>query len=133
MKIYIDIDGVLLDKSLKPSIYGKEFIQFLTDNFECYWLTTHCRGGENKAVNYLEKYYDEETVERIKLIKKTDWMDKKTEAIDFNCNFIWLDDYPFNVEKVDLKNNNCFDSLIVVDLSNENELQTIKENMKTKA
>jgi hypothetical protein len=132
MKIYLDIDGVLLTRSLRLPKHGREFILFLTDHCDCYWLTTHCRAGGNKAIEYLEKFYDQDIVEKLKLIKKTDWVDKKTEGIDYSSTFIWLDDNPFHSEIVDLKNKNCLGSLIVVDLSNENELKEVLGKIKTR-
>lgn len=130
MKVYLDIDGVLLTKSLTVPPDGKKLIHFVTENFDCYWLTTHCRGGENKAIEYLSKFYDDEVLEELKKVKNTDWMDKKTEAIDFSSNFIWLEDYPFEAEKNDLKIHHQLDSLILVDLNRENELRNIKSKIK---
>lgn len=72
MKIYQDLDGVILEKDLTIPDYGKEFISFLVANHYCYWLSTH-------------------------------WTDLKTEAIDLNSDFIWLEDYPFEPEKIVLK------------------------------
>ncbi|MBT6004941.1 MAG: hypothetical protein HOG79_04410, partial [Prolixibacteraceae bacterium] len=65
-KIYLDIDGVLLMKDGSIPDFAVELISFLKENFECYWLTTHCRGGENKAVQYLSKYYPTEIIEKLK-------------------------------------------------------------------
>lgn len=126
MKVYIDIDGVLLTRSLNIPEYGEEFIVFLTEHYECYWLTTHCRNGENKAINYLKQYYNEDIVQRLSLIKPVNWDLKKTEGIDFHSDFIWLDDYPFEAEKLDLEKNDCLNRLIVVDLSNKKELEKLK-------
>lgn len=126
MEVYIDIDGVLLTKTLGVPKYGKELIHFLTNTYDCYWLTTHCRGGENKAIQYLSMYYDQDTIEQLKCVKMTDWMDKKTEGIDFSSRFIWLEDYPFESEKKDLDMKGCLSSLVLVDLKNDNELKTIE-------
>lgn len=131
MKIYIDIDGVLLKKNLIIPDYAEEFISFLTINFDCYWLTTHCRGGNNAAIDYLSKYYDEETMEHLAIIKKTDWTSLKTEAIDLRSAFIWLDDYPFESEKRVLKAHHQNNALIIVDLNRKNELIRIQEKIKT--
>jgi hypothetical protein len=43
MNLYLDIEGVLLDRG--ESANGlKEFIGFAVENFDCYWLSTHCDG-----------------------------------------------------------------------------------------
>ena len=52
MNIYIDIDGVLLTKKQELPNDSLEFIDFITKNYDCFWLTTHCRTGENKALHY---------------------------------------------------------------------------------
>jgi len=132
MNIYIDIDGVLLTKRQEIPKDGKEFIDFLIENYNCFWLTTHCRTGENKALNYLSKFYDEDTIRKLRKVEPTNWMDLKTEAINLNSNFIWLDDQPFEAEKIVLKRYNKLNSLIIVDLDRENELLNIKNMIKLK-
>ncbi len=131
MKVYIDIDGVLLTKSSEVPDYGKEFIHFLTNNFDCYWLTTHCRGGENRAVEYLSRYYDKETLNILTSIQPTDWMDKKTEGIDYSSEFIWLEDNPFEAEKMDLIEFDCPHSLLIVDLNRPDELRNLELKLKS--
>ena len=131
MKIYLDIDGVILKNDLSLPDYAEDFISFLTIKFDCYWLTTHCRGGTNKTIDYLSNYYDKGTIEHLKVIKKTDWSTLKTEAIDFRSDFIWLDDYPFESEKRVLKEHHKNDALIIVDLSRKNELERIQERIET--
>lgn len=73
MKIYIDIDGVPLTKGQKIPKHGKEFLEFLTQNFNCYWFTTHCKSGENQSLNYLKKYYAEKSIEQFKKVKPSSW------------------------------------------------------------
>ena len=47
-KLYIDIDGVLLTiKNTQQPPFAIEFIDFITSIFDCYWLTTHCKTGDN--------------------------------------------------------------------------------------
>lgn len=131
MKIYIDIDGVILKKNLTIPDHAEEFILFLTINYDCYWLTTHCRGGSNRAIDYLSQYYPGATIERFKMIKQTNWEALKTEAIDFNADFIWLDDYPFESEKIVLKEHHKMNALIVVNLNRKNELAMIQKEIET--
>ena len=132
MKIYIDIDGVLLTRNLAAADYGAEFIEFLVSNFDCYWLTTHCRKGENKSIQYLSQFYPKNVVSQLKNIRPTNWDSKKTEAIDFSSPFIWLDDHPFEVEKAELLSQGCFSSLFIIDLSKENELLRVKQEIISK-
>ena len=59
MNLFIDIDGVLLGKSPiteQPVIanHTKIFLEFCLLNFDCYWLTTHCKEGKNdQVIRYL--------------------------------------------------------------------------------
>ena len=129
-KIYLDIDGVLLMKDGSIPDFSVELISFLKENFECYWLTTHCRGGENKAVQYLSKYYPTEIIEKLKTISPAYWNDLKTEVIDFDSMFFWLDDYAMEAEKKVLNSYNKLNSLILVNLKNSNELKAVLDKIK---
>ncbi|MBT3385180.1 MAG: hypothetical protein HN778_16900 [Prolixibacteraceae bacterium] len=129
-KIYLDIDGVLLMKDGSIPDFAVELISFLKENFECYWLTTHCRGGENKAVQYLSKYYPTEIIEKLKTISPAYWNDLKTEVIDFDSMFFWLDDYAMEAEKKVLNSYNKLNSLILVNLKNSNELKAVLDKIK---
>ena len=105
MKIYLDIDGVLLDYDNGGVADGAvELIEYVTKEFDCYWLTTHCKGDPMTAVRYFQEYFPNDTMEILKKVKATDWTDMKTEGIDFDSNFIWLDDYPFQAEMAVLEN-----------------------------
>ena len=128
MKLYLDIDGVLLTRKQGVPDHVELFIDFVTSNYDFYWLTTHCRTGENKALNYLKKFYPDGLMKKINNIKPTNWTTQTTEAIDFPSEFIWLDDNPFETERAELIKHNNLDSLLVVDLDLKNELlEIIKE------
>ena len=131
MNLYLDIDGVLLnhDSDTKAN-YSIELIDYITNEFDCYWLTTHCKGDATPAIEYLSDYFPAETIEKLKTIKPTYWEDLKTEGIDFDKNFIWLDDYPFQAELSVLEHFGASNSIYKVDLRNENELLTILNHLK---
>jgi len=130
LKVYLNIDGVILKKDLTLPEYGKEFISFLVTNCDCYWLTTHGRGGNNNAINHLSESYPLSTVEQLKMIKQTNWTDLKTEAIDINSDFIWLEDYPFEAEKKVLSAANKIDSLTTVNLKRKDELKLVQKKIE---
>lgn len=102
LKIYLDIDGVLLDtKEYRQMPYLKEFLTkvFEISNGEVYWLSTHTKHGENDiALYHLEEALDKEVFEMIKKIKNTKWYSLKTEGIDINSDFLWFDDVIFQAE-----------------------------------
>ena len=134
-KLYIDIDGVLLTaKNTQRPQYAVEFIDYITSAFDCYWFTTHCKGEESieSLLLYLSPYYDAKTIEKLRTIKPTSWMDSKIEAIDIHSDFYWLDDYVFNFEKRILEGFDAIDRLIEVNLNYKNELKHIKEFLESK-
>jgi hypothetical protein len=86
--------GVLLAQASNngPQIilarYAKEFLQFCLNNFECNWLTTHCKDNNpENAINYLSRYTDEATLQLLSEIQPTRWNTLKTETIDFESDF----------------------------------------------
>lgn len=131
MRLYLDIDGVLLNYSSDTCAnHSNELIDYVTKEFDCYWLTTHCKGDVTPAIEYLSKYFPVETIEKLKTIKPTYWEDLKTEGIDFDKNFIWLDDYPFQAELSVLEHFGVSDSLYKIDLKDEDELLNVLNYLK---
>lgn len=125
MKIYLDIDGVILANDKQKANFADEFIKSIVTNHDVYWLTTHCHGGENYTVELLSQFFGPETMKYIKKIKPTNWDTWKTDAIDFNEDFLWFDDQVFEEEIRVLKEHNKFDSWIQIDLSkNPDQLKT---------
>jgi hypothetical protein len=125
-KLYLDIDGVLLmNKQTKPADDSNLFIEYIVGKFDCFWLTTHCKGDAGNAIKYLAEYFDEKILKILTEIKATNWTTLKTEAIDFSHEFVWIEDYPFNSEKEVLLSYNQLDSLVLVDLNNINELRRV--------
>ena len=107
MKIYLDIDGVLLDtKEYKQMPYLKEFLTtvFNISNGQVYWLSTHTKHGESDvALYHLQEALDKEVFEMIKNIKNTKWYSLKTEGIDLESEFLWFDDVIFQAEYKNLE------------------------------
>ena len=124
MNLYIDIDGVLLDYATQaPAKNVSEFIDYIIEEFDCYWLTTHCHGDSMTAIEYLSEYLPECIVRKLSSVKPTEWKALKTEGIDFTQPFVWLDDYPFRTEMDVLEANGASDSLFRVCLENDDELR----------
>lgn len=103
----------------------EEFIRFITSNFDCYWLTTHCKGNADDCIRYLKPYFSDNILELLAMIKPTFWNTLKTEAIDLSELFVWLDDYPMISEKKVLESAGKSESLITVNLNNTDELYRI--------
>jgi hypothetical protein len=126
MRLYLDIDGVLLGKRGSVPEDLADFLKFATTSFECYWLTTHCKGDARTALRYLAGYFPEEIMASLGSILPTNWDAMKTEGIDFKEPFVWLDDQPFESEKRILEEQDCSDRLWIVDLNNPRELLRIR-------
>lgn len=115
--LYLDIDGVLLANETNLSLGALEFIKYAADNFEVYWLTTHCMDGTTAhAIEYLQRATSEDIRPWLEKFKPVTWSLKKTEAIDFSKPFLWFDDDCYSGERIDLQNHNTFHSWIEVDL-----------------
>jgi len=125
MKLFIDIDGVLLRKNQQAAPNLLSLLTFSQQNFECFWLTTHCKGDAQTAVRYLCHHVGSDMLPFIMHIQPTYWDTLKTEAIDFQQPFYWLGDYALLAEKQALMKNKCLDRLIDVNLRTEGELQRI--------
>ncbi len=116
--LYLDIDGVLLANEANLSIGAADFIKYAADNFEVYWLTTHCTDGTtDHAIEYLQRGTNENLRPWLEKFKPVTWNLKKTEAIDFSKPFLWFDDDCFSGEKQDLHEHDAFNSWIEVDLA----------------
>ncbi|UOQ74924.1 hypothetical protein [Hymenobacter cellulosilyticus] len=133
IKLYLDIDGVLLTTKHTQAASGvEEFVEFVTSSFECYWLTTHCKGSSASALRYLSRFLPPSTLEQLEhKVKPTDWDTLKTEAIDVQSNFYWLDDQPFQAEKAFLQANRAAHRLIVVDLKEPDALVALQLQLQT--
>lgn len=119
IKVYIDIDGVLLRTGKNGPELIPQFrrvIRYLFANFDCYWLTTHVRHGSGSAgavaklAPHLRKARIDPTI--LDGIEPAEWETLKTEAIDFSRPFIWLDDDPLPTERQILEESGCADSLV---------------------
>jgi hypothetical protein len=117
MNIYLDIDGVLLANESNLAEGALEFIKYAADNFEVYWLTTHCMNGDPAhAIEYVARVEQEDLRPWLKKFKPTVWSLKKTDAIDFTKPFFWYDDDCYSEERKVLMENNALNSWIEVDL-----------------
>ena len=131
-RIYLDIDGVLLtQRNQRISEGAIDFLNYLLQNFDCYWLTTHCHNNDTSAViGYLSQFFPNNMIENLKSVKPVVWDTLKTEGIDFDSDFYWIDDYPLESEKKVLEQHNCLENLIQVNLDNKDELLHLVQKLK---
>lgn len=132
MNIYLDIDGVLLDDNPDnagaPTKHAIEFLKYLTTHHQVFWLTTHCMNGENQATSYLISKIPEAST-YINKILPAQWSKWKTEAIEFQEDFRWIDDEIYQPEINDLQSNNSQHKSIKINLrKNPSQLKDLVDN-----
>ena len=127
-KLYLDVDGVLLTrKNVRMADGAIEFIDYALSNFDCYWLTTHCRTNDTcNILKYLSEFIPLDTIDKLAVVKPSLWDTGKTEGIDFNSDFYWLDDFLFEFEKITLEKHYRLNRMIKVNLENHGELKRIQ-------
>jgi hypothetical protein len=130
--LYLDIDGVLLTAKHTQAAPGvDEFVEFITQHFTCYWLTTHCKGDSAPALRYLSRFLKPATLEKLRQgVRPTNWDTLKTEAIDLASDFYWLDDSPFQAEIAYLQANHVADRLLVIHLSQPQALAEVVNKLR---
>ena len=121
MKVYLDIDGTLIHEDLGPN-YGKpaaglaDFVRALRP-YDVYWLTTHCRDNDPvRAREIVKRVLPEELHADIDRIKPVVWDMMKTEALDWESDFIWFDNDIFDEERAAFANALPTQQFIEVDL-----------------
>lgn len=131
MKIYLDIDGVLLIKSQIPSESSTGFLKWALGNHDVYWLTTRCKGYSEATFHGIGRYFEPEALPLLHEIKPTNWDTLKTEAIDFDSDFLWFDDYVMRAELQVLEAKGRIANLVLVNLVEDPAfLTTYLESLK---
>jgi len=107
----------------------EKFLTYILKNYSVFWLSPRCRGNSKNIIRYLSRLLPTETVNILKKVKPTDFSIDKTEAIDFNQSFFWLDNEIFESEKTTLIKRGKFDSWIEVNLiKSPNQLLYLMNN-----
>ena len=132
MNIYLDVDGVLLDKG-KPAGFASSFLKYVLETYPdtTYWLTTRCDGDASEVLRQIQSLFDDDKQQLLEKITPTSWPIVKTQAIDFTQPFLWFDDQLGWADKQALEENNALDSLRRIDLeANPNQLADEIEVLK---
>lgn len=124
MNIYLDIDGVLLVNGNQLANHADEFLQSILKKYPdtTYWLTTYDRNGGNRAKEVLTPHLQPETVALLDKVKSSKWSDLKTDAIDFDQDFLWFDDNLWPDELNALEKNQAIERFVLVDLAKSPDL-----------
>ena len=103
------------NNQIKLANGAQEFVTYSLENYDCYWLTTHCKGDCSSALKYMKKYCSDKFFDELKKIKPTNFNVLKTDAIDFEDDFLWFDDFLLQSEIDVLDNKGKLSSWIQVD------------------
>lgn len=123
INIYIDIEGVILTRGGVPAKHLERFLVYILKNYSVFWLTSRCSGDIKYTLDYLSKFVPAEIIPLLKKIQPTQFSIDKTEAINFNNKFFWLDDEIFTSEKNTLDKYHKYESWIEINLmKNPNQL-----------
>lgn len=124
MNVYLDIDGVLLANENHAANYADEFLQAILEKYpdSTYWLTTHNWNGENRAKEVLAPYLKSETVQLLDKIKPTKWHELKTDAINFDDDFLWFDDDLWPEELKALEEHEAAEQFVLVKLDEDPDM-----------
>lgn len=117
LNIYLDVDGVLRGTASPKSDIIK-LLEYCLEHYptSTYWLTTHCKHGENRVDRALHGEFPDELVEQIyNTFQPTNWDVLKTDAIDFASDFIWFDDNLLWSEKAMLEKYGALDKFFRMD------------------
>ncbi|MGC6487350.1 MAG: hypothetical protein ACON4Z_06875 [Planctomycetota bacterium] len=132
MKLFLDIDGVLLGvdphRSSRAALapHACEFLEFALSRCSVHWLTTHCRGRAAPAVQHLVRHTPQSERERVLglagKIRPTRFETFKTEALPRDQDaepFVWLDDSPTGAELDWLRARGWLDRWLWIDTREE--------------
>jgi hypothetical protein len=130
-KLYLDLDGVLLRRrpgearasdafEVAPGVL--EFLEWASQRFQCYWLSSRCRGSDPAEVRRAFRLAgallgSDRRWAVIERIVPLCWSTSKAVAIDLLADFYWLDDD--ETERAALAGHGRGDRLIHVDANEE--------------
>lgn len=134
MNIYLDINGTLVRGNGALAFGANEFLQFIAEHWpdSTYWLSTYTWRGKDRAFEIISPLVSPKTRAAIKHFKPANWIDLKTDGIDFSTPFLWYDDNLFPDERFILKHNDALACHRLVNLrDNPNQLIDELEYLKT--
>ncbi len=112
--LYLDCDGVIL-----PSCqYTSEFIELVVSRFDPVWISDRHIGYRDGVIDFLEdfkKFLSAGDIEKLYRVRENPssafW---KHERIDYERDFIWIDDAPMGQDRDVLRERGMENRLIIV-------------------
>lgn len=123
--LFIDLDGVLLRRrnagvfdgfELAPGCV--EFLEAVTSRFQCRWLSSRARtgwpDGVRRAFRAAGAPLDDPRWAVLGLVEPAVWSIDKTEALNPESDFWWIDDAPSEQDRAWLLVHGCDERLIEI-------------------
>ncbi len=136
MNIYLDIWGTLY-KTASPIEDRMKLLEYILEKCPdtTYWLTTYCQYGINRAEDVLAREFPPEFAHQVaEKVQVAEWETLKTEGIDFDRPFLWLDDNCASAEFTVLKSKAAEQNYIAMDpfdpASARNALEQIRARIE---
>ena len=129
MNIYLDIYGTLIANT-SPKVDREALLTYILDNFpgHIFWLTSY---SAERIPSVLAYEYDGVLLER--LVSEVQYCKNsiyKTDSIDFDTPFIWIDDNQSEADYYALKSCNALDSFIHFNPQNPDMAKTTLDAIK---
>ena len=133
MNLYLDIQGTLLQLSGKPAKHLGEFLKVATRDHTCFFVTSCAHQHTDSAHQQIVQNFPEELHPYLQQIKIAAWQTRKTDAIDFSQEFLWLDDQITPDEQAILERNDASAKAIRMDhFENPDQLREIAKQLSSK-
>lgn len=134
MNIYLDISGTLVHGNGGLAFGADDFLQFIAGHWpgSTYWLSTYTWRGKDRAYEVISPLVQPTTRQAIRQFQPANWIDLKTDGIDFTTPFLWFDDNLFPDERLILKHNDALACHRLVNLRTDpNQLLDELEYLKS--
>ena len=118
MKLFLDIDGVLLTKRGSLAEGAEAFLLWAVENHKPYWISTRTRDGTHRGA--LRAFHGKLDPQTIQTVRPARWDTLKTEALPLGSrNWVWIDDEILHTEQAILIAGGALDRFVQVNIDKD--------------
>lgn len=115
MKLYLDIDGVLLTKGGALADGAEAFLRWAIAAHDPFWISTRTRDGAQRGA--LRAFHGLLAPELVRAIRPARWRTLKTEALPVRADgWAWIDDEILHAERAVLADNGALGRFVRVNV-----------------